>query len=85
MFNEAENIRPLYDAVEAAMTHAGYAWELICVDDGSTDGTYKALEELHSNSSFIKIIRFRRNFGQTAAMAAGFEHARGEIIVAHGR
>jgi glycosyltransferase involved in cell wall biosynthesis len=79
VFNEAENIKPLYDAVEKAMSEAGYAWEIVFVDDGSTDGTSSALEELHSK---IRSIRFRRNFGQTAAMTAGFDHARGEIIVA---
>jgi glycosyltransferase involved in cell wall biosynthesis len=78
VFNEAENIRPLYAAVEAAMSDAGYTWEIVFVDDGSTDGTSRALEELHSK---VKVVRFRRNFGQTAAMAAGFDHARGEIIV----
>ena len=81
VFNEAENVRPLYEAVELAMSDAGYAWEIIFVDDGSTDGTYNALKDLHSQSGSIKIVRFRRNFGQTAAMVAGFDHTRGEIIV----
>jgi glycosyltransferase involved in cell wall biosynthesis len=59
----------------------GYSWETVFVDDGSTDKTYNALEELHSQRESIHIVRLRRNFGQTAAMAAGLDHARGEIIV----
>jgi len=81
VYNEAENIRPLYDAVEAAMAETGYTWELVFIDDGSRDGTYKALEEVHSQGESISIVRLRRNFGQTAAIAAGLDHARGEIIV----
>lgn len=81
VFNEVENIRPLYDAVEAAMAETGYSWEMVFIDDGSTDGTYKALEELHSLGTCIHIVRFRRNFGQTAALAAGLDHAHGEIVI----
>jgi glycosyltransferase involved in cell wall biosynthesis len=81
VFNEAENIRPLYDLVEAAMSRSVYTWEIVFVDDGSTDETYAALERLRSRSGSLKVIRFRRNFGQTAAMAAGIDHASGEIIV----
>ena len=81
VFNEAENIRPLYDSVKAAMADTGYAWEVVFIDDGSRDGTYKALEELHSEGGCVHIVRLRRNFGQTAAMAAGIDHAHGEIIV----
>jgi glycosyltransferase involved in cell wall biosynthesis len=81
VFNEAENIRPLYDTVKVAMAETDYVWEAVFIDDGSTDGTYKALEELYSQGGCINIVRLRRNFGQTAAMAAGLDHARGEIIV----
>jgi glycosyltransferase involved in cell wall biosynthesis len=81
VFNEAENIRALYDAVKGAMAATAYVWETVFIDDGSTDGTYKALEELHSQGECIHIVRLRRNFGQTAAMAAGLDHARGQVIV----
>jgi glycosyltransferase involved in cell wall biosynthesis len=81
VFNEAENIRPLYDSVRAVMAETGYAWETVFIDDGSNDGTYAALEELHSDGGSIHIVRLRRNFGQTAAMAAGLDHAHGEVIV----
>jgi glycosyltransferase involved in cell wall biosynthesis len=81
VFNEAENIRPLYDAVSAAMAETSYRWETVFIDDGSTDGTYKVLEDLHSEGGCLHIVRLRRNFGQTAAMAAGLDHASGEVIV----
>jgi glycosyltransferase involved in cell wall biosynthesis len=81
VFNEADNIRPLYDAVKAAMAETGYSWETVLIDDGSTDATYKALEELHSDGGCVHIVRLRRNFGQTAAMAAGLDQSHGEVIV----
>jgi glycosyltransferase involved in cell wall biosynthesis len=81
VFNEAENIKPLYQALKVAMEETTYTWETVFIDDGSTDGTYKALEELHSQGECIHIVRLRRNFGQTAAMAAGLDHARGQVIV----
>jgi glycosyltransferase involved in cell wall biosynthesis len=81
VFNEADNIRPLYETLKVAMEETAYTWETVFIDDGSTDGTYEALEELHSQGECIHIVRLRRNFGQTAAMAAGLDHARGEVIV----
>jgi glycosyltransferase involved in cell wall biosynthesis len=81
VFNEAENIQPLYDSIKSAMGETSYNWETVLIDDGSTDGTYNALELLHSQGESIHIVRLRRNFGQTAALAAGLDHARGEIIV----
>jgi glycosyltransferase involved in cell wall biosynthesis len=81
VFNEAENIAPLYDSVKAALNDVEYSWETVFIDDGSTDDTYKALEQLHSDGETLQIVRLRRNFGQTAAMAAGLDHARGEVIV----
>jgi glycosyltransferase involved in cell wall biosynthesis len=81
LFNEAENIMPLFRDLSSVMRAERYAWEVIFVDDGSTDATYKALEQLHAEHENIQVIRLRRNFGQTAAMAAGLDHARGNIIV----
>jgi glycosyltransferase involved in cell wall biosynthesis len=81
VFNEAENIRLLYESVKTVMAETGYAWETVFIDDGSNDGTYKALEELHSDGGCVHIVRLRRNFGQTAAMAAGLDQAQGEVIV----
>jgi glycosyltransferase involved in cell wall biosynthesis len=82
LFNEAQNISPLYHALKAAMEELGTAWEAIFVDDGSTDGSYEILQQLLGHDDHVSVIQLRRNFGQTAAMAAGFDHARGDIIVA---
>jgi glycosyltransferase involved in cell wall biosynthesis len=81
VFNETENIMPLYDALQSAMREVRQTWEVIFIDDGSTDTTYRTLEQLHAQDESVQVIRLRRNFGQTAAMAAGLDHARGEIIV----
>ncbi|MCP4713426.1 MAG: glycosyltransferase, partial [Planctomycetes bacterium] len=81
LYNEKENVAPLIEAITAAMAPADYRWELILVDDGSIDGTMKILEEMQKDRPNIKVIEFRRNFGQTAAMAAGFNYAVGEVVV----
>ncbi len=79
--NESGNIVPLCERVRAAMEALGRPWELILVNDGSTDGTEKLLDEAAAKDPAIKVIHFRRNFGQTAAMMAGFDFARGDIII----
>ena len=79
--NEAGNLGQLYDKVRKAMDRIGKPWELILVDDGSTDGSDELLDELASKDARVKVIHFRRNFGQTAAMMAGFDFARGDIII----
>ncbi len=56
-------------------------WEMIVIDDGSTDGTYESLQHIRERDDRVKIIRFRRNFGQTAGWSAGFDHAQGEYVV----
>lgn len=81
VFNEADNILPVYESLRAAMQETTYTWEVIFVDDGSVDGTYGLLERLHRQDERVCVVRFRRNFGQTAAMAAGLDHAQGDIIV----
>lgn len=82
VFNEADNILNLYQRAKPALGELGRTWELIFVDDGSTDTTQELLKQLHAQDDRVCVIRLRRNFGQTAAMAAGFDYARGEIIVA---
>jgi glycosyltransferase involved in cell wall biosynthesis len=82
LFNEVGNVKPLYRRLRSAMDKAGYFWEVIFVDDGSTDGTFKLLQELHKqDDDLVRVLSLRRNFGQTAALAAGFDAARGDTIV----
>ena len=71
----------LYHALKSTMKKMGRSWEVVFVDDGSTDGTDVVLRELHAQEEGVCVVKLRRNFGQTAAMTAGFNHARGEIIV----
>lgn len=81
IYFEEDNIRPLYAAITAALDPTGLQYEVICVDDGSGDTSFQLLKELATDDPRLRVIRFRRNFGQTAAMAAGFEAARGAVIV----
>lgn len=79
--NEAESLEDLYRELTAALEPWGRPYEVLVVDDGSTDDSFARLARLQSGDSRWRIIRFRRNFGQTAAFAAGFAHARGRLIV----
>ena len=81
LFNEVESVPPLCKALDDVLSKLGRTYEVILVDDGSTDGTWEALREAKAKYAGLKLIRFRRNFGQTAALAAGFDHARGKIVV----
>jgi glycosyltransferase involved in cell wall biosynthesis len=81
VYNEEETILPLCQSVRRACEPLGKRYELIFVDDGSRDKTFEMLKRIHREDARVKIVRFRKNFGQTAAMAAGFEYASGEIIV----
>lgn len=80
VFNEVENLRPLVDAVREALVGAE-AWELILVDDGSTDRTRELARELARADDRVRLVCLARNFGQTAAMQAGFDAARGAVVV----
>ncbi|MGH3133080.1 MAG: glycosyltransferase family 2 protein [Gaiellaceae bacterium] len=79
--DEEENVGPLYDALRRSLDAVGRTYEVVVVDDGSRDDTYISLARLASEDRRLKLVKLRRNYGQTAAMAAGFDHARGEIIV----
>jgi glycosyltransferase involved in cell wall biosynthesis len=81
VYNELDNIRPLYERVSAALDALGRTWELVLVNDGSTDGSAAALDAVAAADARVTVVHFPRNFGQTAAMMAGLDHARGEIIV----
>jgi glycosyltransferase involved in cell wall biosynthesis len=80
-YNEEENVPILYEKLKKVLDSLGEDYEIIFVDDGSTDGTYQRLKQLAEKDSRLKVIRFKRNYGQTAAMSAGFEHAKGDVIV----
>ena len=81
IFNEEENLPLLYERVRDALVGVGKPWELVLVNDGSTDGSRAVLDQLAANDKRVKVIHFRRNFGQTAAMMAGIDFATGEIII----
>jgi glycosyltransferase involved in cell wall biosynthesis len=79
LYNEASTVAELYAQVQAALE--GSRWELVYVDDGSTDDSYARLAELHDAHANVRVVRHRRNFGKAAALSAGFAVARGEILV----
>jgi glycosyltransferase involved in cell wall biosynthesis len=81
LYNEEESVDALYQEVTAAAEGLERSYELILVDDGSRDGTCEKLRELCERDPRVKVIRFRRNYGQTAALQAGFDHARGEVVI----
>ena len=81
MRNEAPNVEKLYRELTAALEAHGRPYEIIVVDDGSTDDTFTLLAGLQAGDPRLRVIRFRRNFGQTAGFAAGFAHTRGRFIV----
>lgn len=80
-FNEEESVGHIYKAINQELTTLGKSYEIIFVDDGSKDTTFKILREIAGQDERVKVVRFRRNFGQTAAIAAGFDHSRGNVIV----
>ncbi len=81
VYNEEENLDHLIPRVVQSLEHFGRSWELVLVDDGSSDRSWEILKIWTTRQKGIRAIRLRRNFGQTAAMSAGFHHARGRLIV----
>ena len=80
-YNEEESIRGMYTAIVDAIAPLGVSFEMMFVDDGSRDSTVAIATELARADPRVRVVKFRRNYGQTPAMAAGIEHARGEILV----
>jgi glycosyltransferase involved in cell wall biosynthesis len=81
VYNEEENVEPLIQEINGAVKPLGKQYEIVVVDDGSRDDTFPVLARLHQNEPHLRVVRLKRNFGQTAAMAAGLAEARGEVIV----
>jgi glycosyltransferase involved in cell wall biosynthesis len=81
MRNESPNVGEFYVRITAALARSARPYEILCIDDGSTDDTFQQLAALHERDARVRVIRFRRNFGQTAGFSAGFAHARGRYIV----
>jgi glycosyltransferase involved in cell wall biosynthesis len=81
LFNEEENVDALYEELERVLTPTGLNLEYVFIDDGSKDETFNRLSQAVKNDPKVIIVRFRRNFGQTAAMAAGFDYANGDVVV----
>jgi len=81
LYNEEESIPHLRTALHAALDDSGYSYEIIIVDDGSKDKSFRLLREWALQDDRLTVVQLRRNFGQTAAFSAGFDHARGEIVI----
>jgi glycosyltransferase involved in cell wall biosynthesis len=79
--DEERSVEPLYKELRSALEPLGRAWEAVFVDDGSADGSFAALTRLHAMAPNIEVVRLRRNFGKAAALAAGFRHASGDVVV----
>ncbi len=81
LFNEAESLRELHTQIRAALGRMGMRYEIIFVDDGSTDRSFQVLRDLKRQDRHIRIIRFRRNYGKSAALSVGFEKAQGNTVI----
>ena len=81
IYNEEDNINTLLSNIKSNIDIKGYNFEIIIIDDGSTDKSYDILSKEQTKTKNIKVLRLIRNFGQTAALAAGIDHAKGDIII----
>ena len=81
LYNEEPNVAPLHAELSAILTSMPVPYEIVLIDDGSADGTFDILRRIQKSDSHVRVVRFTRNFGQTAAFAAGFAYARGQFIV----
>ena len=81
VYNEETNVEPLVGEINGVLRHLGKSYEVVVVDDGSEDQTFAVLSKLHREQPTMTVVRLKRNFGQTAALAAGLAYARGEIVI----
>ena len=81
LLNEEESIRELHDWIKRVMQENGYSYEVIFVDDGSTDGSWEVIKQLKNGSDHVKAIKFRRNYGKSPALQCAFQKAKGEVII----
>lgn len=81
LLNEQESLKPLTDWIAKVMQENNYIYEIIMVDDGSKDNSWQEIETLSANNNNIKGIKFRRNYGKSAALNVGFEHAKGDVVI----
>ncbi|MBL7115309.1 MAG: glycosyltransferase family 2 protein [Kiritimatiellae bacterium] len=81
VYNEEENVPILCEQLHAALSECGRTYEILLIDDGSTDASWERMNEAHNQYPYIRLIRLRRNFGQTAAMSAGFHESHGEMVI----
>ena len=80
LYNEEESLEPLCEQIEAALSGQGLAFEVVFVDDGSTDGSFEVLARLSGSYGWLRAVRFRRNYRKAAALALGFKEARGRLV-----
>lgn len=81
VLNEEESLAILHQRLTEALAGSGYSYEILIVDDGSTDGSFEIMRELQAQDDHLRVVRFRRNYGQTAAFAAGFDRAMGDVVI----
>jgi glycosyltransferase involved in cell wall biosynthesis len=81
VYNEEENVEPLIQEINAAVRPLGMRYEIVVIDDGSKDNTFPVLAQLYQNEPHLRVLKLKRNFGQTAAVAAGLAYANGEVVV----
>jgi glycosyltransferase involved in cell wall biosynthesis len=81
VLNEEESLPLLHQRLSEVLAGSGYSYEIIVVDDGSTDRSFAIMAELQARDEHLRVVRFRRNYGQTAAFSAGFDRARGDVVI----
>ncbi len=81
VFNEEESLKPLHEALRNDVDTLSYNFEFLYIDDGSTDRSFEILKDVHRQDPRVKVIRFRKNFGQTQALSAGFDHVTGDLVI----